>query len=489
MRTRIKGASTGDAVEIVIPIDPVNEQVVIAAALVDDATRAKLLPLIPRPSTFHAPEHRAIWSGIRELAARKLGFDLATLQQVGVEESAIRYAAQIAEIRPDVPENLDYHVRALFWDERRSRATTGPVAALLDALKNPREDPSRVRSLAEAVGEFFKGSVGGGQYLEDGADLVRRQAEEIERRCEGQAVYPFGINGLDNFIDETLDVPKRRLIPGAAPKMVTIVTGLSGSGKSVLVARMALELARQERRVLFAPWEPGTGMTIELLAALSLGLSRADLMTGRLTADQRAEHRARMDAISQYVTFFRNPFWAETNDKPSNARNLDLIQSHILDSGCDVFIADLFERCIVDDNPSEEKRVLFRMQAMTERLGIHSILTAQQRLKDIEQRPDKRPTREGVKGSGAWTEIADNMIGVHRPAHWKRVADTTIEAIILKQRYGAWPLAVEFDFDPVFGAISGGRSIAYDVTAGDSDESVEFLSAGKRPGKKRKGDG
>jgi hypothetical protein len=115
------------------------------------------------------------------------------------------------------------------------------------------------------------------------------------------------------------------------------------------------------------------------------------------------------------------------------------------------------------------------MQAMTDKLGIHSVLAAQQRLKDIEQRPDKRPTREGVKGSGAWTEVADNMIGVHRPAHWKRVEDNTLEAIVLKQRYGMWPLAVELDLDPTRGTISGGRSVPYDVMGGDADEATTFL--------------
>lgn len=475
MRQRVKGASTGETSEVVVPVDPVNEQVVLAAAIVDAKTRAKLLPLLPRATVFQSPEHRALWGGVLDLVRRNLHFDLATLQQVGVDESVVRYAAQLAELRPDVPVNLDHHVRALFWDDRRARATTGPVAALLDALKNPREDPSRVVALAQSVGEFFKGGASGAQWLEDPEELVERQAAEIERRCLGQAVYPFGIDGLDNFMDDTLAVPARRLIPGAAPKMVTIVTGLPGSGKSLLLAHMALGIARQARRVLYAPWEPGTGMTIELLAILSCGFSRADFMSGRATREQREEHRDRMHEIAKWVKFFPNPFWRESGEKPSNGKNLDLVQQHIVESQCEVFIADLFERCIVDDSPSEEKRVLFRMQAMTDKLGIHSVLAAQQRLKDIEQRPDKRPTREGVKGSGAWTEVADNMIGVHRPAHWKRVEDNTLEAIVLKQRYGMWPLAVELDLDPTRGTISGGRSVPYDVMGGDADEATTFL--------------
>ena len=82
-----------------------------------------------------------------------------------------------------------------------------------------------------------------------------------------------------------------------------------------------------------------------------------------------------------------------------NSSNLDTVQAYVADSGCDVFVADLFERCLSDTDPDEEKHALFRMQAMLDDLRVHGIFAAQQRLKDIEQRPDKRPTREGIKGS------------------------------------------------------------------------------------------
>jgi hypothetical protein len=112
----------------------------------------------------------------------------------------------------------------------------------------------------------------------------------------------------------------------------------------------------------------------------------------------------------------------------------------------------------------------------------------QQRLKDIELRPDKRPTREGIKGSGAWTEVPDNIFGVHRPALWKPVPDNVLEIDVLKQRYGKWPLAVEFDWDPDRGQISGGRSVEYDQAAamgeGGSNPIDQKLHAG-RGGKKK----
>jgi len=97
-----------------------------------------------------------------------------------------------------------------------------------------------------------------------------------------------------------------------------------------------------------------------------------------------------------------------------------------------------------------------------EELGVHAVLLQQQRLKDIESRPDKRPTREGIKGSGAWVEVPDTIIGVHRPALFKRIDDTVLECFVLKQRHGRFPLGVEFRWEPESGMISGGTAIDYD---------------------------
>ena len=227
---------------------------------------------------------------------------------------------------------------------------------------------------------------------------------------------------------------------------------------------------------------PGT--TLELLACLSLDWSRTDLTEGRLTEEQIATLEDRMRALSKWVRFLANPFRRRAGKRRSNDENLDVIQGYIADSACDVFIADLWKRCLVQTKPDDEEDSLFRQQAMIEEMGIHGILVQQQRLKDIELRPDKRPTREGIKGSGAWTEIADNIFGVHRPHLWKPVPDTVLEIDILKQRYGEWPLAIEFDWDPRRGKITGGKSVEYDQPAarGEAGANVisQFLDTGRK---------
>lgn len=464
--------------EVAVPSDAVNEQIVIASALVDDETRASLLKRIP-PDAFSAETHRAIWSSLGEMHRRKLTYDPAVLCRLGGDAIDPRFLEQLSAARPEVPVNLDFHVATLEWDRQRAQATRGPISALLEAVQNPRETPERVRALARQVGQAFEGGTGRGRFLHDPKELVREQMAKIRARTEGQAIYPFGIEGLDFFEDG-----EPRLALGASPGACTVITASSGGGKTVMTANIALGLGRQKRRVLWGSWEVSGGMNLEVLAVISLGWIRKGIIRGKgpsgdwLTPEENVVLEDRMHAISKVITFMANPFRRFTGERLSNERNLDIIQAHIEDSGAEVFIADLWARCLVHDNPSEELQALYRQQAMLEEMQVHGILLHQQLTKGDHVRADRKPSREGLKGSSGYLEVCDTLIAPHLPHLWKNVPDDTMEAFILKQRHGGkWPLGIEFGWDGDRGRIFGGRSIPYD-NPGDTDE---FETGAKYP--------
>ncbi len=462
--------------DLAIPVDPINEQAVIAAAMVDAEARAALVRRV-RADHFLAPQHRAIWAGIADLEARGLVPDRAALARTGGVD--VEYLDEVSGLAPSSAPNLALHVDALLWDKQRALAVEGPIRDLLEAIRDPRHAPDRVRAVARRVAESLSGH-GVGRHLHDPSEVVRTQVLELRARMAGKRRYPYGVQGLDN--DENNEP---RMVPGAAPGQVTVLTAVSGGGKSVMAAHIALGLARQRRRVLYGAWEMRGGMTLELLTCISLGWSRSALQLGKLDEQSLATFERTMREIAKWVRFMRNPFFQRGSGKPSNERNLDLIEEHIAVSRAEVFIADLWARCLVRSDPEEEALALTRQQAMLEELSVHGVLLQQQRLKDIEQRADKRPTREGIKGSGAWVEIADTGIGTNRPALWKRVEDNTLEAIVLKQRYGRWPLAVEFDWDADKGMISNGRTVDYE-RPGEANE-VDSSMVGRRPVNVKKG--
>lgn len=479
-----------------VPHDSLNEIVVIAAAMVDPDARAWLTTQV-REELFLDEQHRAIWGAMLEVERRKLDYDPALLVQCAGGKVKASYLDQALALRPEAPDrpNLEHHVETMRWDHQRAVAVRGPLASLVEALGRPQEPRERVAALARHVGESFSG--GGRTSLRDPRALVGSMMGELRKRMGGKACYPYGIDGLDFYeqgaVAENGDdlSGRHRLTPGAAPGQVTVITAISGGGKSTVAAQIALGIARQRRRVLYGAWEPGSEMTLELMACIALGWSRSDFAEGRFTAEDLVTVEEKAHAISQFVVLMDNPFQRQRGERESNARNLDTIHQHIVDSGCEVFFADLWDRCLVDDDPGEEKRALWRQHAIAEETRTHNVLLAQQRLKDIETRPDKRPTREGIKGSAAWVEMPETIIAPHWPYKFKKVSPNLFEIIVSKQRWGRWPLVVEFDWESDTGRLEGGRSVPFEHVGESSDEGT-FIppqptkGGGRRWGRKKK---
>lgn len=447
-----------------IPYDPVGEQVLIAAALVDPEVRANLVKRI-KPENFSVPDHISAWTNvIVPMARQAMGYDPAAVQQLCGTKLDASYLTDLAESRSEAPDktNLDYHVNQLMWDSARMTAVKGPLASLLAGLRDPHTKPDRVQSLAKQLAVTL-GTYGEKNYLRDSSAVARDQVEDIRERVAGRAVFPYGIDGLDFY-----ESGKPRLVPGSKPKFTTVITGVSGSGKSTTTAAMVLGMARKRRRVLYGAWEVDEGMTLELLACLSLNYSRTALMTGRLTEEEVTKLHERMEAIGKYVTFMGNPFFDDENrgKRPSVERNLECVERHIAMSGCHVFVADLWERCLVTTDPGEENQALKAQQDMHKRLCVHGILVQQQNIQKLLSRRDKWPTQETMMGSSAWVHVADTIIGWNRPALWRNVSDTTAEAHILKQRWGPYPLMVELGWDPDTGQLGEGTSVPYPRSEG-----------------------
>ncbi len=133
-----------------IPHDPVNEQVILAAACVDQAARRKLLDLI-QPESFFAKGHPEAWRAIGELERRGLSYDPATIQQIAGDEVDTAYLDQLVELRPAVPPNLMHHVSCLAWDRTRIEGVRGPIAKLLELLRDPSAEASDVWTVSRSA--------------------------------------------------------------------------------------------------------------------------------------------------------------------------------------------------------------------------------------------------------------------------------------------------------------------------------------------------
>ena len=449
-----------------LPHDPIGEVAIIAAVIVSADARRRCLAL--SPDLFVGPGHADVWRALQDIFARGLHYDPATIRQVSGGAVDPELLDGYVAARPELPPNLDAFVEQLKWDAARVAAAKKEIPELLEAIRDLRAAPDKVRALAKAVGSAFDGH-GSGRFRRSTEEIVAEHRETLTRRRTGQAVFPYGFHGLDLFgpgdRDERhgLDLAGTpRMIPGAAPGMTTVVTGASGSGKTTSVARMVLAWSNAGRRTLWGAWEVKDAMNLELLATLSLGWHRGDVLTGSFSEEEEEELLAEMARLGQYVRFLDLPFDRRKGERSrSNDQNLDLIQQEIADVDPDEFVADLFQRCLVRKSPEDQESAVNRFQAMMQEERCHGTIVHQLLLKgdEISRSVDQRPSKELLKGSMAYFEVPDTVLAWYRPAFHKSVPDDKIECHILKQRFGKFPQCVEFDWDPEYGSIENGHTI------------------------------
>lgn len=451
-------------VAVTIDHDVTNEMIVIAACLVDQDIRDRYV-LKESVDKFIDPDHALIWAGMKKVLQRKQGFDLQLLHNEVKGKVRLQYLKDLQVRYPAAPVSIGNHIDALHWDSTRARAVeeNGAIPDFLRALKDNAESPATVQAFAERVARTLSVKLGR-RFMSDPRLLAAQARNEIEKRKD-IACYEYGIPELDYFPDGT-----HRCIPGAAPTKITNITGVSGSGKSVLAGYIGLQQARRGRRVLYGAWEMGAEDTLEMMANISLqtqpvaGLtgSRYTSATGGIDESALDSLEERMRKIAQYVRFFDPPFSDEPDREYTNTEALAELHRMIVDSGCEVIVYDLFERCLPDGAPGPERRALFKLQHIHKVTNTHAIIVSQQKLKEVESRGDKRPTRNTILGSQAWVDISDTIIGVHRPALWKPIPDDVIELLLLKQRFGKWPLAIQFAWDGDLMRIEKGQDVDFE---------------------------
>lgn len=476
MRKLIRKAD-GRPVEgaISVAVDVVNEQALILAALADKGAREQLADRLS-PDLFSGDRHGLIWNAVVEMRRQGLDYSPEVVQRLTGSEEAALYCERLVGDRRGPPANLRHHVDLLYWDRGRVEAARGPLPLLLKAFQDPTKPPEQVRKLADDFAAALAQRGAFRRYIRD-PEALAAEAEAFH----GMRV-PYGIDGLDDY--ENGDP---RIVLGASPGKITVVTALSGSGKSQFCRALALGQAAMGRRVAYGAWEMGSGTMLALMACSTLGLDRTALVAGTFSPEEKRLHRDEIHRLKSLVRFFDRPM--ARGERRDNDAVLDDVHGMLLDFGCDVVIFDLWHRGFRFRYPEEEADALDRMQAIADATGVHCVLAAQQRLKDIENRTEPKPTREGNKGSAAWVECADTMFGVHLPHLWKPVPPTIMEILVLKQRYGKWPLAVEADYEETTGNFSNVRSI--EVRRAQGSKIDGWIDGGeeeqpKRGGRRRK---
>lgn len=441
--------------------DASNEALVLRAAIAcareEDRSKFRALMHSIGEDEFLVAQHCSVWRVLRRVADGGLEYTTETVLQLMASEPSPVDVDHLAELESTavIPANLDWHVQTLRWDATRARVVKNGLPDLVRDLSDPRVTVEKAVTSARAVVRALEGG-GGRRFIHRREELAAvYRAELATRRAQGN-FYPCGFEHVDRLMSE-----------GFKPGNTAIITGLSGSGKSTMAARLAINLARAGRRPLICAWEMGGVSTLDVIVSMLTGISLEVVIKGAYSDTDCKRLERASDWANRKILFMENAFFGQVasgNDKKqrrSNDRNLDILEGYIAESGCDEIIMDLWDRILADQSPDAVTDALYRQQNMHREYSVHGTLLVQLRLKDVERRADKRPTRESIKGVGTFVEVADLIFGVHRDAQFKDVPDNTIELICLKQRKGRSNWAVRFGWAGDVCEISGGEEVPY----------------------------
>jgi replicative DNA helicase len=469
--------------------DHASQVAACSLALEDADARAKLIALGVTEEFFSVPQYRGIWGAIEAAHDRGIVLDRTTIAAYVDDPKLVDLAEGMRQHRPSSANVIDI-VDRLRWGTAIIDAA-GEIPALIELVRrqsSKREDTIRA---ARSIVDSLESGVGIRNRFDKDKNLAARQAEAIKNR-KTRGRYPFGLPGfdVDDSFPET-DSRHYRTTVGTAPGKTTVLTALSGNGKSTVLDNIVLAQVSgpKPRKTLYGAWEDEPGDVLERMAALECGISLTRLTMGTLTDEEEKRHAEVMARLERFIQFMPNPVMRMKRSRFRNDEVLSMIHGQIVESGADFVVFDLWARAFAFGSEQEEAESLYRQQAIATATGAHQILVQQQLLKTVEKRDDKRPSREGTKGSGEWTGIADTMLGVFRIDLYKNVPAGTIEVDIMKQRKGRWPLAIEFDFDPELGRLKNGRGVPYDspgVEAAESTNTLDKMIGSKKNATKKK---
>jgi replicative DNA helicase len=449
-----------------LPVDIDNEALILANAIKDEKNREILVNRVDF-NDFRIKENQGIAFAIKQIHEKRLEMNPDTLVLM-VKSSPVRYGidfeyVQKMEEYDVVPEaNLEQHIQKLQLDKLKNDLAKEFYESIFASCLKPESSLAELHERLEKVNNVLKKGYSHSQLQFKTMETVIADYERY--RKEKRAFYTTGFRQLDEKLTE-----------GLKPKGITIVAGLPGSGKSSMTLSMMNNLANQGIYTAQFALEMDNNAIASKLAGYRTGIPVKKIVkyfdTLEAKEKELLEYELQRLASNKYMLF---------NDTPSQTlatirEQIKILQDRMRQEYF-VIVIDLFGK-IREFQESENfardyEKKLNDVQIMAKELSVNIVPVAQIH-REVVGRKFNRPKMSDIKNAGAWEEVADIILGVHRPWYNPEVAmahqiamneyqynhgeepqeeednplESVAEVLILKQRMGEGNQIINFMFD------------------------------------------
>lgn len=239
-------------------------------------------------------------------------------------------------------------------------------------------------------------------------------------------------------LGDYLPWPKTHHIVRLREGEVSLWPGINGHGKSLLTTHVALDLVRQDRRIVIASLEMWPVKTLKRMARQAIG-----------------NNNPSEKALFDFIAWLARRFWIYDQHGRADPKHiLAVIRYAAVELKVAHFFLDsLMMVCKGDDDYNGQKDFITELCAVAKDTGCHIHLVHHARKMSSEE---MMPGKFDAKGSGSITDQVDNVFTVWRDKK-KEIErqnggtdESKPDAFVIcdKQRHGEWEGRIGLWFDP-----------------------------------------
>lgn len=413
------------------------EEAVLGAIMIEK--RAFLLAQkILEPKHFYDDKNRLVYATARELFTKGMPVDILTvtenlrkkkvLDKIGGAGFITRLTSRVASAA-----NIEAHsqiIKEKFISRKLIEISTDAIQQAFDGNKEPLELLSSVgQQLLSITANIGSNEVTIQKSIKDVLKLMEDAAAAHDGKSDKEPKVtgiPTGFRQLDEAVGGWMG--GELIIIAARPSM----------GKTSMALIHASEAAKRGKKVHIQSYEMRhTGLTQSILSQESL-INRKSFKNG-----EALNNPSLQKAISQVENY-------QITIDPSNLTSVQLHANMTvkkMTDGLDMLVVDYLQLMPEAGKFfNEDTKLGFdskRLKAIAKELDI-PVIALCQLSRQVESRPDKKPNKSDLRGSGNIEQDADIILSPFRPAYYKLnyddgrpIEEDYAEYLILKQREGA----------------------------------------------------